>query len=210
MPVKGFVLASLFFVGVFSFYGSPLFASFLDIKANAIATGGSLTGADRLERSGTERLQLIEYGLLLTEEYPLGTGLGHTYNQNMGENAGVASAHNGTISMLIELGVFGFTVVYCLMAWMFLCIFRNRSFSTHVRAFYFTFLFTVFGRSLSENYSPLDTGNFFVFIFLIFSICLFLNQKVQWSPAPGPPHPRGRVMVRPGMRPLLPRPVGIR
>jgi len=210
MPVKGFVVASLFAIGVFSFYESQLFSNFLDIKVNAIATGSTYTGAERLEHSKDMRLQLVEYGLLLVEENPLGTGLGHTYNKNMFDNAGVGSAHNGTISMLIELGIPGFAIVLCLMAWMFLCIFQNKSVPTNVRAFYFTFFFTMFGRSLSENYAPLDMGNYFNFVFLIFSSYLLLNQKVQRAPAYGPAHPRGRMLMRPGLRPLLPRPVVMR
>jgi O-antigen ligase len=128
----------------------------------------------------------------------------------MEKGAGVGHAHNGTMSMLIELGVPGFAVALGLMLWMFACILRNPAVSSHVRGFYFTYFFTIFGRSLSENYTPLDLGNYFNYIFIIFSGYLFLNLKFQNKPVMAPAY-RGMMAMRPGLRPALTRrPVGTR
>jgi len=208
MPVKGLALAGLLALGALSFFESQLFSSFLAIKANSASTGFSYTGLDRLEHSKEMRLQLVEYGLQLVKQNPLGTGLGHTYYDDMFKEAGAGHAHNGTISMLIELGVPGFSVALCLMLWMFSCILRNPSLGSQVRAFYFTYFFTIFGRSLSENYTPLDLGNYFNYIFLVYSGYLFLNQKARPLPSGGLVRQRGRMMMRPGPRAPLPRPVG--
>jgi len=211
MPVKGIVVAGLLSMGALFFFESQLFSSFLDIKASTgIAGGFSYGGMERLERSKDMRLELVQYGLLLVRENPMGTGLGHTYYDDMFRGAGVGHAHNGTISMLIELGVPGFSLALSLMLWMFLSIFRNRSVDSRVRAFYFTYFFTIFGRSLSENYTPLDLGNYFNYVFLILSGYLFLNQKTQRQPSPGPQRPRYRMMMQPALRPRLARPMGVR
>jgi len=212
MPVKGIMVAGLLSFGALFFFESQLFSDFLDIKASAVGTGGfSSAGMDRLERSKDMRLELVQYGLLLVRENPMGTGLGHTYYEDMFRGAGVGHAHNGTISMLIELGVPGFSVALCLMLWVFYGILRNNSVSSNIRAFYFTYFFTIFGRSLSENYTPLDLGNYFNYIFLIFSGYLFLNNKVQRQSTQAPMRARPRMMLRPNnLRPPLPRPVGMR
>jgi len=211
MPAKGLMVAFVLMIGALFFFESELFSSFLNIKAGAGSVGGfSYSGLDRLERSKDMRLELIQYGLNLVKENPMGTGLGHTYYEDMSRGAGVSHAHNGTISMLIELGVPGFMMALCLMLWMFLGILRNKSVDSSVRAFYFTYFFTIFGRSLSENYTPLDLGNYFNYVFLIFSGYLFLNDRVRRQPVAGPRFAPTRMMVRPGLRPPLPRPMGVR
>ena len=66
----------LMFGGLF-FFESQLFGRFLDIKLNiASSEENSYSGLDRLERSKEMRLQLVQYGIQLAEQNPLGTGLG--------------------------------------------------------------------------------------------------------------------------------------
>jgi len=210
MPVKGIAVAGMLAVGAFFFVESQLFVRFLDIKLNmGYDTGTAYDGMERLDRSKEMRLTLIQYGLDLAMQYPLGTGLGHTYAEQISGIMGVSHVHNGTISMLVELGLPGFAVVASLLLWMFASILRNGSISQQTKAFYFTYFFTIFGRSLSENYTPFDLGNFFNFIFLVFTAYLFLYQRApqRTLPPPGPPGrwlgggpPRG---FRPAMAPRL-------
>jgi len=201
MPVKGIAVAGLLMFGGLFFFESQLFSRFLDIKLSITpAEEGSYSGLDRLERSKDARLQLVQYGLQLAEQNPLGTGLGHTYKQMISGEMGVDHVHNGTLTMIIELGFPCFTVVACLLLWIFVSIFQANQLSHQIKAFYFTYFFTIFGRSLSENYTPFDLGNFFNFIFLIFTVSLFLYQH---SSAPAQPR-MGRPEYRPGQ--MMPPP----
>ncbi|HVU36965.1 MAG TPA: O-antigen ligase family protein [Opitutales bacterium] len=190
-PVRGFAVASMLLLGAVSFYQSDLFSSFLNIKAKSASVGGfAFTGMERLNRSKELRLELVQYGLNLAKANPLGTGLGHTYASDLSVILGVAHVHNGTISMLIELGMPGFALVASLFAWIFWSIMQSPSINQQLKAFYFTYFFTVFGRSLSENYTPFDLANIFTAVFLIYTISLFLYPHLprrEWRPNRLPP-----------------------
>ncbi len=193
MPVKGIGVAMLIIMGGAFFFQSQLFGRFLDIKLNASYDNNSVNGLERLERSRDMRLQLINYGLQKVIERPVGTGLGHTYADELSRIYMVSHVHNGTITMLVELGLPGFAVVAGLMAWVMWSILRSSLIGNQLKGFYFTYFFTMFGRSLSENYTPFDLGNLFNFIFLLFTISLFLHERAQQRPlpvmAPPPPWP---------------------
>jgi len=214
MPVKGMAVAGMLTVGAFFFIESQLFTRFLDIKLNTgYDAGSAYNGLERLDRSKEMRLTLIQYGLSLAMQYPLGTGLGHTYAEQISGIMGVSHVHNGTISMLVELGLPGFAVVAALMLWMFWSILRAPTISQTTKAFYFTYFFTIFGRSLSENYTPFDLGNFFNLVFLTFTAYLFLFQRapqIAHSPTPPPGWRPGYNGPPRGYRPPLARPVGTR
>jgi len=205
MPVKGMTVTTLLIIGGVFFFGSDLFGQFLDIKLNLDYSDNSASGLDRLEHSGDLRLQLVKFGWFLAQEHPLGTGLGHTYSDEILSTYNVSHVHNGTITMLVELGFPGFTAIFCLMAWMMWSILRSPHIENQLKGFYFTYFFTVFGRSLSENYTPFDLGNFFNYVFLIVSISLFLHLRVAQSsrrPAAHLAPPPGLMM--PPMRPQPP------
>jgi hypothetical protein len=225
MPVKGIAVAGFLMFGGLFFYNSNLFGQFLDIKLNANLDTSAYSGMDRLEHSKDQRLELVQYGFALAQMNPLGTGLGHTYHDLIAQEMGVAHVHNGTMTLLIELGFPGLAVVGVLLLWIFWCILRSTSVPNQIKGFYFTFFFTVFGRSLSENYTPFDLGNFFNLVFLIFTAYFFLYQRQSWSvpfmrggfrPGPGMPPPPGmrmppsnlRMPPPPGMRPR-PQPISM-
>jgi len=213
VPVKGIAVAMLITVGGSIFFESQLFGRFLDIKLNiSAADSGTSSGMERLERSKDMRLALAQYGLALAWSTPLGTGLGHTYKDEVSRLYLVPHVHNGTISTLIELGFPGFFVVASLMIWMLWTILRDNAIETQLKGFYFTYCFTIFGRSLSENYAPFDLGNFFIFVFLLFSIRFFLTKQhqVEQNRRPAYPPPP-RMMMRPfAARPPMPRPLQVR
>jgi hypothetical protein len=201
MPVKGIAIAGMLIFGGLFFFESQLFEQFLDIKLNITpAEEGSYNGLDRLERSKDMRLQLVEYGFLLAEQHPLGTGLGHTYHDLIAEEMGVPHVHNGTLTMIIELGFPGFALVASLVLWIFSCILRSRTIDKQVKAFYFTYFFTVFGRSLAENYTFFDLGNFFNIVFLMFTAYFFLYERSKQPVMPVP----GRLVL--GANPRMPPP----
>jgi len=214
MPVKGVAVTGMLILGALFFLESQLFTRFLDIKlATGYDAGNAYNGLDRLDRSKEMRFTLIQFGLDLARQNPLGTGLGHTYADQISGVMGVSHVHNGTISMLIELGLPGFAVVASLLLWIFWSILNNPTIPQQAKAFYFTYFFTVFGRSLSENYTPFDLGNFFNFIFLAFTIYFFLYQRMpQRGPAPNGPmgYRPGYGRPAPGFRAPMPRPVGVR
>jgi hypothetical protein len=197
MPVKGIAIAGLLMFGGLFFFESQLFETFLDIKLNSTpAEEGSFSGMERLNRSKEMRLQLVQYGFELAQQYPMGTGLGHTYAEQISDEMGVSHVHNGTLTMIIELGFPGFAVVASLLLWIFSTILRSKIIGNPIKAFYFTYFFTIFGRSLSENYTPFDLGNFFNFIFLIFTVYFFLYERSSQLAPPSP----GRSGFRPGAR----------
>ena len=142
------------------------------------------------------RLLLVQYGWSLAEAHPWGTGLGRTYSQQITGEMGVGHVHNGTVTMLIELGFPGFAVVASLLLWIFGSILRSRTIPNQIKGFYFTYFFTIFGRSLSENYTPFDLGNFFNLVFLVFTINFFLYERVGQSSS----QPALRPAFHPGMR----------
>jgi len=213
VPVKGIAVAMLLMVGGALFFESQLFVRFLDIKLNITPTeGGATSGMERLEHSKDMRLALIQYGWGLAWSKPMGTGLGHTYKEEVSRLFAVPHVHNGTLSTLIELGFPCFFVVALLMIWMLWTILRDATIETQLKGFYFTYFFTIFGRSLSENYAPFDLGNFFIFVFLLFSIRFFLTRQrvVEQNRQPAFP-PRPQMMMRPyGSRPPMPRPASVR
>jgi hypothetical protein len=219
MPVKGIAVAGFLIFGGLFFYNSNLFGQFLDIKLNANVDTTAFSGMERLERSKDERLELVQYGFALAQTNPLGTGLGHTYKDIIAQEMGVAHVHNGTMTLLIELGFPGLAVVAALLLWVFWCILRSNTIPNPIKGFYFTFFFTVFGRSLSENYTPFDLGNFFNLVFLIFTAYFFLYQRQSWVYAASgaafrlrpmmPPPPGMRLPPPQGMRPR-PQPISIR
>lgn len=223
MPVKGIAVAGLLMLGATFFLESNLFGHFLNIKLSNGADS-SYSGLDRLERSKEMRLQLVQYGLNLAQQHPLGTGLGHTYQESISHDMGVGHVHNGTITMLIELGFPGFAVSLSMLLWVFSTILSSRTINNQVKGFYFTYFFTIFGRSLSENYTPLDLGNFFNFVFLITTAYFFLYERrtqlglgLPTGPGGyprmmGPPPmamPPARTWPPPSQRPAPPRPVAI-
>jgi hypothetical protein len=199
VPIKGVAVATMLLLGAAVFYNSTLFTRFLNIKVGGDSTE-SYSGLERLENSGQTRLLLVQIGLEISRDNPLGTGLGDTYFNIVVDEAGMSHVHNGTISMLIELGYLGFAVYVGVLAWVFLTILTNPAIENRKKAFYFTYYFTIFGRSLSENYSPFDLGNFYNMVFLLLTGYLFLYPRVvavrppAFAPAPGPM----------GMRPPLP------
>jgi len=223
MPVKGVAVAGLLMVGGAFFLESQLFGQFLNIKLNNGITDNSYSGLDRLERSKEMRLQLVQYGVGLAMQHPMGTGLGHTYAESISRDMGVGHVHNGTVTMLIELGFPGFSISLVMLLWIFSTILRSRSIDNQVKGFYFTFFFTVFGRSLAENYTPLDLGNYFNLVFLMVTAYFFLyERRAQLAPGAFPPmgaHPGRmgpppmgmppRAWPPPGLRPPPPRPVAI-
>ncbi len=190
-PVKGFAVATMLLLGGVFFFETQLFSDFLDIKLNEQVDGGfAYNGLERLERSKDFRLALVQYGLNLTKQNPFGTGLGPTYQSDVGSIFGVAHVHDGTLSMLIELGIPGFALLASLLLWIFASIVRSPWIAHQTKAFYFTYFFTIFGRSLSENYTLFDLGNFFNLVFLLFTVSLFLNQAVRArAPQPAPMRP---------------------
>jgi len=209
MPVKGIAVAGLLMAGATFFLESQLFSQFLNIKLNVSATN-SYSGLERLERSKEMRLQLVQYGLALAQKNPLGTGLGHTYSDSISHDMGVSHVHNGTVTMLIELGFPGFAVAISMLLWIFWTILRSRLIKNQVKGFYFTYFFTIFGRSLSENYTPFDLGNYFNFVFLIMTAYFFLyDRSARFTPgsSPRPAVPPGRMgPPRPGNFPPRPWP----
>jgi O-antigen ligase len=213
MPVKGIGIAMLLMLGGAFFFESQLFGRFLDIKLNLSYSENSTSGLDRLERSRDMRWTLVKYGWQKAIERPVGTGLGHTYADELSRLYYVAHVHNGTVTTLVELGFPGFATVACLLFWVMWGILRSPTIENQLKGFYFTYSFTIFGRSLSENYTPFDLGNFFNFVFLLFTISLFLHQRTgrfalitEGGTAPGRPVP----MPRMGLRPPLPRPLPMR
>ncbi len=186
MPVKGVAVAGLLFVGATFFLESNLFGQFLNIKLATTVADNSYSGLDRLERSKEMRLQLVQYGMALAMQHPMGTGLGHTYAESISRDMGVGHVHNGTVTMLIELGFPGFAISLVMLLWIFSTILRSRTINNQVKGFYFTYFFTVFGRSLSENYTPLDLGNYFNLVFLAVTTYFFLfERRAQLAPGPG-------------------------
>jgi O-antigen ligase len=217
MPVKGIAVAGMLMFGGLFFFESQLFGRFLDIKLSVASSDDeSYSGLDRLERSKEMRLQLVQYGIQLAEQNPLGTGLGGTYADVISEEMGVSHVHNGTLTMIIELGFPGFALVAGLLLWIFFTIFQSRIIGDQVKAFYFTYFFTIFGRSLSENYTPFDLGNFFNLVFLIFTTYFFLYERApqfnrqSMMPAfrpPGPLMPPPRWAMSPPAGRPPPRPL---
>lgn len=213
-PVKGIGVAMLLLMGGAFFFQSQLFGRFLDIKLNISYSDTSVNGIERLERSRDMRLQLINYGLQKVVERPEGTGLGHTYAEELSRIYMVSHVHNGTITMLVELGIPGFAVIAGLLGWIMWTILRSTVIENQLKGFYFTYFFTIFGRSLSENYTPFDLGNFFNFVYLIFTLGLFLHHQTRLDAKsggrPAPMMPWRQPPPHLGMPRPMPRPVGFR
>ncbi len=207
MPVKGIGITLLIAMGGAFFFQSQLFGRFLDIKLNIAYSDNSTSGLERLERSRDMRWTLVRYGWDKAVERPMGTGLGHTYSDELSRLYAVGHVHNGTVTTLVELGFPGFVIVASLLIWIMFSILRNATLENQLKGFFFTYTFTFFGRSLSENYTPFDLGNFFNFVFLLLTISLFLHQRSSRhalltegsKPQPRPPMDRPRPPMRPPM-----------
>jgi len=205
MPVKGITVALVLIFGATVFFQSQLFNRFLDIKLNISPTEESgFTGMDRLEHSKEERLALATYGISLAQRYPFGTGLGNTYADVSKEEIGMTHVHDGNVSLLIELGYPGFAIYTGVLLWIFLNILRNPGIDNQLKGFYFTYYFTFFGRSLSENYTMFDLGNFFNVVLLLLTASLFLCMRhgiAVRQPMMSRPGPMRMPPPRPPMRP---------
>ncbi|HNQ87843.1 MAG TPA: O-antigen ligase family protein [Verrucomicrobiota bacterium] len=149
-------------VGAAGILGAGLGEAFLERKVRG--SRAYFSGMERLERSSEGRLLLQEAALEAVRAQPWGTGLGPTYRLSLNFSPG--STHNGLLSTLVELGYAGFTVVLAGLAWILLRILKNPALAADTKALYFTYVATMFARSLSENYMIFDLSSPGVLYFL--------------------------------------------
>lgn len=193
LVASGLVVATAFMVLLETDLGDR----FLDRKLGPYAD--ILSGRDRMARSGEGRIELIRQGLEISRNNPLGTGLGPTYGIQIGR-VKVLQAHNGFISTLIQAGWMVMAAVGVGLVIVLWRIARAKCIPGEHRVFYFTYVATNFGRSLSEDIGIFDLGNISSVLFLYFT-AYFYYQSWKGKPPAGrvPNRTRGALKPSPGI-----------
>jgi hypothetical protein len=157
-------------------YESGLWDYFISLKVNPYAEE---TGIDRLRRSGEDRIDLAKDGFIIAGEYPRGTGLGNTYDRKISAYMDVSHVHNGNISTLIRLGWVGLILYLASIAIVVGIAASSPRITIAMREVVITYMATFFTRSLSENYSLFDLGNYCSFFILFLTSCVLVSTTLR-------------------------------
>jgi O-antigen ligase len=134
-------------------------------------------GYARLDRSGKERLELMQMALSHAWKNPMGIGFGSRIDISS-NRFNLGHFHNGPLDTLVEIGFMGFFFIYVTVLLVGYKLLFNPRLPHESKGFFFTFLITFIARSMSEDYKFIDLGSFVPFLTIfLFSYFYWYSQK---------------------------------